>query len=178
MGHIQVISLISKPVVSPIDFGGRSRCDVSSAVQMTVGQKSQKACWLAYCDPRPDVAQHPDNFGILPFPNSVSGHPKSPSGILNSAVVWVLERREGLLSCDLSCSTWGTGRPHLVWSHRPAETALCGCRSDGGRGRALLLRRRRLSRAESAPCGARGEEAAGGPTATTPRGGRRRRQRH
>ena len=43
---------------------------------------------------RPDVVGHPGIFGILHLTYYVLGHTKSFSVILNSMVVWVLERTE------------------------------------------------------------------------------------
>ena len=42
LGLLQMISLISAPAVPPIDFGGLSRCDLSSAAQRIVRQNSSK----------------------------------------------------------------------------------------------------------------------------------------
>ncbi len=61
-----------------------------------------KARWLAYCKIRPDVVEHPGTSGILHFTYYVLGRPKSFSGILNSKVVWVLERRAHV------CEDWST----------------------------------------------------------------------
>ena len=75
-------------------------------MKITVGQKSQKACWLAYCEPRIGCSTTSWHFWHTAFSKlCFSGHPESLSGILNSTVVWVSERRVPLLNCDLSCGT-------------------------------------------------------------------------
>ncbi len=55
---------------------------------------ARKACWLAYCKMRLDAVEHPGIFGILHLTCCVLGHTSSFSGILNSMVVWILERTQ------------------------------------------------------------------------------------
>ncbi len=65
-------------------------CEIFSAAQMIVGQKSMLAYilqkWL-------DLVEHPATSGILHLTYYALGHTKSFPGILNSKVIWVLERR-------------------------------------------------------------------------------------
>ncbi len=70
---------------------------------------ARKARWLAYCKIQPDVVEHPGTSGILHFTYYALGHTKPFSGILNSKVVWVLERR----GCRLQLSLSSFQRPVL-----------------------------------------------------------------
>ncbi len=54
---------------------------------------ADKACWLAYYKNRLDVVGHPGTSDILHFTYHIVGRTKSFSGILNTRVVRVLERR-------------------------------------------------------------------------------------
>lgn len=51
-------------------------------------------CWLAYYNMVPGVVRHPGISGLLHVTYFLLGHTKSCSAILDSVVLWVLERRE------------------------------------------------------------------------------------
>ncbi len=71
-----------------------TQCDVCDVFPLCRGlwvRMARKACWLAYCKIRLYIVKHCGTFVILHF--TYYAHTKPFSGILNSEVVWVLQRR-------------------------------------------------------------------------------------